>query len=333
MGTRDLAPIVLAARCAVLVVAFAVQPARAIDDDLLDLVQRADEADHRTFLAAVSRADACTGERDFDCADAQLGKARKLARTTGDRTRLADAQERLQRGQERVAEEQRQREQQAEQERQQLARAEQEQRARDEDEASTNNTAAAFLKLAQLTASNYAAAKAAPAPRNALPLADLTGSARRQAAVSAKPPQGSRPAVNAMNPSSPSADKPPGGVASAPASPDPFAVMTQLAAGQQDGAKSQRGAAHSAELWNDNYSNTVVATRATTAYPAHETDIPGDVIATTMRSEADAMDRWGSQGARSARYSGCGACGVGSKITVIVDFGYVVDTHEYVRVK
>jgi hypothetical protein len=239
----------------------------------------------------------------------------------------------LQQEQERVAEEQRQREQEAEEERQRLARSEQEQRAREENEASTNDTTAAFLKLAQLTASNHAAGKAAPAPRNALPLADLSGSARRQAAVPAKPSQGSRPAVNAPNLSSPSADKAPGAVAPVSTSPDPFAVMTQLAAGQKDGATSQRGAPHSAELWNDNYSNTVVATRATTAYPAHETDIPGDVIATTMRSQADAMDRWGSQGARSARYSGCGACGVGSKITVIVDFGYIVDTHEYVRVK
>jgi hypothetical protein len=45
------------------------------------------------------------------------------------------------------------------------------------------------------------------------------------------------------------------------------------------------------------------------------------------------MATWGPQGAKSARYQGCGACGVGSKVVVVVDFGYIVDTHEYVRIK
>jgi hypothetical protein len=71
----------------------------------------------------------------------------------------------------------------------------------------------------------------------------------------------------------------------------------------------------------------------TKEFPNHDGEISGDVIATRVGSEKDAMALWGRQGAKSFQYSGCGACGVGSTITVVVDFGYIIDTHEYVRVK
>lgn len=89
----------------------------------------------------------------------------------------------------------------------------------------------------------------------------------------------------------------------------------------------------SEEIWIDNYKNTVTATGETKEYPKHEGQIPGDIIASRMGSKEDAMALWGPQGAKSVTYTGCGECGVDSKITVVVDFGYIVDTHEYVRVK
>jgi hypothetical protein len=98
-------------------------------------------------------------------------------------------------------------------------------------------------------------------------------------------------------------------------------------------APSFAESSRSNELWHDNYKNTVTATGVTKEFPNHDGEIPGDVIATRMGSEQDALKLWGSQGAKSVKYTGCDKCEVGSKITVIVDFGYIVDTHEYVRIK
>lgn len=118
-----------------------------------------------------------------------------------------------------------------------------------------------------------------------------------------------------------------------PRKPDPAAVKKQLQAGAMPGAASASGAPHSQEIWRDDYTNKVVATGVSKRYPNHEPRIPGDVIARNMGSESDAMALWGPQGAKKVRYSGCGSCGVGSTIRVEVDFGYIVDTHEYVRIK
>lgn len=87
------------------------------------------------------------------------------------------------------------------------------------------------------------------------------------------------------------------------------------------------------EIWHDNYKNTVTSTGVTKEFPKHDGEISGDVITSRMGSAKDAMELWGPQGAKNVNYTGCGSCGVGSKITVVVDFGYIVDTHEYVRVK
>jgi hypothetical protein len=85
------------------------------------------------------------------------------------------------------------------------------------------------------------------------------------------------------------------------------------------------------EIWHDHYTNTVTATGVSKTYENHDGDIPGGVIASRMGSEKDAMALWGRQGAKSVKYTGCGECGVGSKITVVVDFGYIIDTHVYER--
>ena len=87
------------------------------------------------------------------------------------------------------------------------------------------------------------------------------------------------------------------------------------------------------EVWVDNYTNTETATGLTKSIPKRDGAIPGNVIASRMGSEKDAKALWGPQGAKTIRYTGCGECGVGSKITVVIDFGHMVDKHEYVRIK
>lgn len=140
--------------------------------------------------------------------------------------------------------------------------------------------------------------------------------------------------ANAVGARSQSSSKTPLGRGVDPKNPDPLAVMNQLEAGYQTGAKpGVSGALRSQEVWRDNYSNKVVSTGVVKSYPDHETSIPGDVVAHDMGSQQAAMSKWGPQGAKTAQYTGCGACGVGSKITVVLDFGYLVDTHEYVRIK
>jgi hypothetical protein len=83
-----------------------------------------------------------------------------------------------------------------------------------------------------------------------------------------------------------------------------------------------------AETWNDNYSNTVTSTGVTTSFPDHEKHIPGDVIASKMKDKASAEEVWASQGGKVIDYQGSVNSG---KIKVVVDFGYIKDTHEYVR--
>lgn len=297
--------------------ALAASAAHASDTDLLELSQRADKADRQSLQSALAKADACTQARDFACAEAQLAKAARFARNSKDDKLLAGARQSLSGEQQRAAEEARREAQEAENQR--LAKQAAEERARASEEGSGTSTAAALLQMTQMAVNNYAQARA-NAPRTAatLPLADLSG--------------GKKAAVGGSTPPKPVTTRPGTG------SPDPLAVMNQLIAGHKPGVEPRNGNAptgvpRSEEVWVDNYSNREVATGRTKSFPAHESNIPGDVMATKMRSEADAMATWGPQGAKSARYQGCGACGVGSKIVVVVDFGYIVDTHEYVRIK
>lgn len=83
-----------------------------------------------------------------------------------------------------------------------------------------------------------------------------------------------------------------------------------------------------AETWNDNYTNTVTSTGETKSYPDHERNIPGDVIASSLKDRDSAEAIWASQGGKVVDYQGSVESG---KITVVVDFGYIKDTHEYVR--
>lgn len=82
-------------------------------------------------------------------------------------------------------------------------------------------------------------------------------------------------------------------------------------------------------LWHDDYTNTVTSTGETKSYPNHERNIPGNALM-QVKDRASAEAVWSNQGGRVIEYSGSIDSG---KITVIVDFGYIKDTHVYVRDK
>lgn len=82
-------------------------------------------------------------------------------------------------------------------------------------------------------------------------------------------------------------------------------------------------------LWHDDYSNTVTKTGETKSYPNHERNIPGSYIV-KVKDRASAEAVWSNQGGKVIDYYGSIDSG---KITVIVDFGYIKDTHVYVRDK
>jgi hypothetical protein len=92
-------------------------------------------------------------------------------------------------------------------------------------------------------------------------------------------------------------------------------------------------ASRSAEVWHDELTIKEVVSGKVTPYNGHEVNIPGDVIADKMSSKADAQALWGPQGGRVTNYTGCGECGVGSSITVVVEYSAVIDTHVFKRNK
>lgn len=84
-------------------------PASADLNDLLQMSEQLDRIEKQDFGDAIDKADACTRARDFACTDSWLAKAARLAGGSGDRQRLAAAQQGLVNEKARVAEEERQR--------------------------------------------------------------------------------------------------------------------------------------------------------------------------------------------------------------------------------
>ena len=78
--------------------------------------------------------------------------------------------------------------------------------------------------------------------------------------------------------------------------------------------------------WRDNYTNTVNG--VTKAYPDHDCNIPEAVIAARMKDKPAAQEVWAAQGGNVLTHTGNVESG---KITVVVKFSNVTDTHEYVR--
>lgn len=96
---------------------------------------------------------------------------------------------------------------------------------------------------------------------------------------------------------------------------------------------NRKSSAASEQRWDDEYSNTVIATGQTKNYQDHERNIPGDVINSRVGSRSAAQNVWAAQGGSITDYVGCGACDVGSTITITVKFRDIIDKHVYRRTR
>jgi hypothetical protein len=124
--------------------AFAPLPATAINNDLLEMSEQLDRIDKQDFQDAIERAISCTRKRDFSCAEAELGKAAKVANDGKDkrillasRQSLADEKQELA-NEKRRAEEARRREE--EERERELEREEQRRRAEEQEQQDQENT-------------------------------------------------------------------------------------------------------------------------------------------------------------------------------------------------
>ena len=290
-------------------------------NNFLAMAEQLDKLDHLDFMTALDHAASFTQSRDYVGAQAELDRAQKLARGAQDKSALqegrqglADALARAE--QMRKDEELRQLaiEQQHQRDLQAAADAQAEQERRDAQvrrDAENEETTTSYNS---------------PAPSPFQGLEDINnimrdGQARIAAARSAR--AGSRTTES---------------VARAPQADTTYSSsMNQTPSSRYsastDTTQSPRAvtAAPPAASWHDDLTTTEVESGKVTTFPGHSESISGETIATSMSSRADAQSLWGSQGGIVTSYSGCGACGVGATITVVVKFSSVIDSHVYKR--
>lgn len=275
---------------------------------LLDMVDKQDKLDKQDFRASLDIADACTRKRDFACANEQLADASKLASSAADRQSIASARQGIEVEKSRVAEEARVRaaaeRQRAEAEQQRIAQAE---RQRQQQAEASKSSGFQWGKAGALLAGSAIGGIGKLSGETQVKI--ITGILQDSSAGQT----GIGNTTAALNSSAPSGS----GRNSA-----------QQAASPAVGAGSR-----SSEVWHDDYSNQVIATGVVKQYPDHERNIPGDVVASKMSSMSAAQAVWGAQGGTVTEYSGCGACGVGSSIKVVVKFSSIIDTHIFRRDK
>lgn len=105
---------------------------------------------------------------------------------------------------------------------------------------------------------------------------------------------------------------------------------SEVAAANPPAPQNAETSHDSSEIWHDELTIKEVVSGKVTPYDGHETNIPGDVIASKMGSAADAQALWGPQGGTVSSYTRSGS-GLGETITVVVKFSTVIDTHVFKR--
>lgn len=83
--------------------------------------------------------------------------------------------------------------------------------------------------------------------------------------------------------------------------------------------------------WHEDLTNREHASGKVTRRDNYSRSISGEIISGQMGSQSAAQAFWGPQGGTVVSYSGCGACGVGSTITVVVRYSSITDTHVFTR--
>jgi hypothetical protein len=285
-------------------------------EDLVSMADQLDQLDQQDFQGAIEIAQACIRRHDFACADEQLASAKRRANSVADAQQMAATRQAARDEQQRIADAARAR---AEEERR-LALVEERRRAdlRRQEQERARVAAAAEESGASGMQWGKAAALFGGAMIGGLNKLSVDAQGKIISGI-LKDSAAGQDGISNLN----------AATATAPAAGAGRAAQrAMVASAAPAGPLSQRD-----QRWHDAYSNKVTATGEVKHYPSHETDIPGDVVASRAGSQAAAGTVWANQDGRVTSYQGCGACGVGSTITIVVDFGYIVDTHVYTRDK
>lgn len=319
---------------------------------MIEQLDQLERLDHMEFMELNTQANTCIWSNDFSCAEKKIAEAKKLASSSSERNLLQNTRQTLQNERQRIADEERLRAQ----EEQRLADAEEEmqrarQRARDDEDEQGPSTAEQIQQFGDLFLQQYAnnladkrAAQQYTYETTRKRNADYEAAnnrlqesyAERKAQIEAdrnvrnqleqqrraqkmQEQERFRQQQAVVTNSQTSINEVSGGYNNSKIN------MAQGEIPVLDAQASRSGDT----LWHDDYSNTVTKTGETKSYPNHERNIPGSYIV-KVKDRASAEAVWSNQGGKVIDYYGSIDSG---KITVIVDFGYIKDTHVYVRDK
>lgn len=335
-------------------------PAVADVSDLLGMSEQLDEIEQQDFLTAINKANACTQMHDFECTASQFEKAAKLASSARDRQTLAAARENMQDEQTKIAELARLRAE--EEEHQRIAQAEQLERERQQATQASQAGGFQWGKAAALLGGSAIGGigklssevqvkvfesiiKDSMAGQKGIgnfkgTAGNLAAEHKAQQVIIAQ--QQRKQQANAMvaeadnNERLLKAAKESRQANVVPQDGDQQQMNDAKFAIAQSDAENSRAAeswttvqtSRKEETWHDEYTNTVTKTGVTKSYPDHEKNIPASIVASRVGDRASAETVWAHQGGKVIDYQGSIASG---RITVVVDFGYIVDNHVFVR--
>lgn len=281
---------------------------------MLVLTEQLDRMDQMDFDAALQEAEACRRSGNFDCADKQLDKASKYAGKAKNKDQLAQsrqmvADDRRAAAEARRREEDRQR-QLAEERRRAAEEAEQRRVAAAKERESGSGDMFGKMLWSAVGVGIIGSAKGVLSEDKVRiasgfvkdVMTDGKGqniaaaAAESRAAAAARAGGGSRTAASGA------------GTAGASVAGMPVAAS-----------------------WREDYTIRENESGKMTRHDAYSTNIPGSVISGQMGSQSAAQAFYGSNGGNVISYSGCGSCGVGSTITVVVRYTTITDTHVYTR--
>lgn len=270
--------------------------------DLLDMSEQLDKQDFRIALDIV---DLCTRKRDFDCTELQIGKAAKLASGSADKQALAAARQKIATEKTRIIEEARLR---AENDRLAAEAAERQRIAQAQERAAQESRSSGFqwgkAGAMLVGASIGRLDKLSPDMQADVITGILKDSMEGQEGM---------------------------GNVNAAFNTHRASNSTRVGSESPAGSASSAQSAQSNEIWHEDFTIREIPTGRVKTYPGYSTNIPGDVIASKMKSRISAESNWKSMEGIVTEYSGCGECGVGSTITVVVKNNVVIDTHVYTR--
>jgi len=321
-------------------------PARAELTDLLDMSEQFDKIEKQDFNAALGRAASCTAARNFDCAEKELAKAAKATNSAKDRQGLAVTWQKLANEKQALLDEQRRSAEEAEQQRIAAVREAERQQAAADSGGFQWGKAAAMMAGAGIGGIGKLSAEVQTKVITGIIKDSMAGQEgmgnlnQVSAAVKSEPTtrQAVRQAKQAANQQNPHLAKL-GGSANRKAGiggqPEKQPVVAPpLEVYDRNGLVGGEPAVvpRSAEVWHDEMRTLELSGRSV-LFATHEQNIPGTVLHARVGSRAAAEEVWTSQGGKVTSYSGCGACGPGSTITVVVEFKHITDTHNYIRDK